>query len=99
MSATNSSSHVSPSPVYPSALVVVNKGVQPLSPTIQVQDILYAYSQTPQADKDVLIDILKAKAAEDEVGLLVVLTQREVDQRIASCGGREPGRKIRCSCN
>lgn len=32
-----------------------------------VQDILYAYSQSEQADKEVLLTILKAKTAEDQV--------------------------------
>jgi hypothetical protein len=32
-----------------------------------VQDILHAYSQDEQADKEILLAILKAKTAEDQV--------------------------------
>ena len=71
MSATNPSAQVRAF-FHASCAAVMNadKGmcvqVSSSSPTT-VQDILCAYSQSEQADKEVLLAVLKAKTAEDQV--------------------------------
>ena len=65
-----------------------------------MQDILHAYSWNEQTDKEVLLAILKAKAAEDQVWMtFLLLTCNNVHEHLENCGPRFAERAVRGLCH